>query len=104
MHYPGLQDITASVDFTAVAEAADLCDLQVAGFTSQACFLANAGLENHFKQVLEDSPKDQYTLAQQIRTLTLPAEMGERFKCIGLTKNYPHELCGFKEFDQRYRL
>ena len=103
-HYPGLQDITASVDFTAVAEAADSCDLQVSGFTSQACFLANSGLEDHFKLLLEDSPKDQYALAQQIRTLTLPAEMGERFKCIGLTKNYPHEISGFKEFDQRYRL
>ncbi len=104
LHYPGLQDITASVDFTAVAEAADSCELQVAGFTSQACFLANAGLEVYFQQALDDKPNDQYTLAQKIRTLTLPAEMGERFKCMGLTKNYPHELCGFKEFDQRYRL
>ena len=104
LHYPGLQDITASVDFTAIAEAADSCELQVAGFTSQACFLANAGLEDYFKQALAKNPNDQYALAQQIRTLTLPAEMGERFKCMGLTKNYPHQLCGFKEFDQRYRL
>ncbi len=104
LQYPGLQDITASVDFTAVAEAADSCELQVTGFTSQACFLANAGLEYYFKQALDHNPNDQFALAQQIRTLTLPAEMGERFKCIGLTKNYPHELCGFTEFDQRYRL
>jgi len=104
LHYPGLQDITASVDFTAIAEAADSCDIDVAGFTSQACFLANTGLEDYFKQALENKPNDQYALAQQIRTLTLPAEMGERFKCMGLTKNYPHQLCGFKEFDQRYRL
>ena len=104
LHYPGLQDITASVDFTAVAEAADSCDMNVAGFTSQACFLANAGLENHFKLALDNNPNDQFVLAQQIRTLTLPAEMGERFKCMGLTKNYPHQLCGFKGFDQRYRL
>lgn len=104
LHYPGLQDITASVDFTAVAEAADSCELQVAGFTSQACFLANARLEEYFKQALDNNPNDQYKLAQQIRTLTLPAEMGERFKCMGLTKNYSQQLCGFEEFDQRYRL
>ena len=102
--YTGLQDITASVDFTAVAEAADNSDLEVEGFTSQACFLANTGLEGFFKQALENNPDNQYALAQQIRTLTLPAEMGERFKCMGLTKDYPHQLCGFKEFDQRYRL
>ncbi|GAA0397577.1 SAM-dependent methyltransferase [Cocleimonas flava] len=100
----GLQDITANVDFTAVAEAADSSKLEVAGFTSQACFLANTGLEEYFKHALENNLDDQYTLAQQVRTLTLPAEMGERFKCIGLTKNYPHQLCGFKDFDQRYRL
>lgn len=104
LFYPSLQDITASVDFTAVAEAADSCELHVAGFTSQACFLANSGLEEHFQKALTEAPSNQYALAQQIRTLTLPSEMGERFKCMGLTKNYSQALCGFKAFDQRYRL
>ena len=106
--YPGLQDITANVDFTAVAEAADLADLLVSGFTSQAHFLSNTGLEKYFIQALEkdtdDAQQHQYHLAQQVRTLSLPSEMGERFKCIALTKKLDGDLLGFKEFDQRFRL
>jgi len=104
IYYPGLQDITASVDFTAVAEAADTAGLKVSGFTSQAGFLANAGLEKYFMQALDTNPDDQYKLAQQVRTLSLPSEMGERFKCIALSKHYESELMGFSELDQRYRL
>jgi len=108
LYYPGLQDITANVDFTAVAEAAYSLDLQVSGYTSQVHFLTNSGLENYFMQALkQDSENDQelqYKLAQQVRTLSLPTEMGERFKCIALTKKTDDVLGGFKEFDQRYRL
>jgi SAM-dependent MidA family methyltransferase len=104
LHYPGLQDITASVDFTAVAEAADSAGLKVAGFTSQAGFLTNSGLETQFMQALDSNPDDQYKLAQQVRTLSLPSEMGERFKFIALTKNYDDDLIGFSTLDQRYRL
>ncbi len=104
LFYPGLQDITASVDFTAVAEAADSAGLAVAGFTPQAAFLSNAGLEALFMQALDKEPANQYKLAQQVRTLSLPSEMGERFKVIALSKAFEHELIGFSEFDQRYRL
>ena len=104
LHYPGLQDITASVDFTAVAEAADTCELNVAGFTSQAGFLANSGLEQQFMDSLEENPDMQYKLAQQVRMLSLPSEMGERFKFIALTKNFDESLIGFSTLDQRYRL
>ncbi len=102
--YTGLQDITANVDFTAVAEAADLSGFNVAGFTSQAAFLTNAGLEKYFMQALDKNPDDQYKLAQQVRTLSLPSEMGERFKFIALNKDYNKLLIGFTENDQRYRL
>jgi len=104
LHYPGLQDITASVDFTAIAEAADKCSLTVVGFTSQAAFLTNADLESYFMKALDENPNDQYKLAQQIRTLSLPSEMGERFKFIALTKNHDNPLCGFKSHNQLYRL
>jgi len=104
LYYSGLQDITASVDFTAVAEAADNAGLSVAGFTSQAAFLTNAGLESYFMQALDKEPSDQYKLAQQVRTLSLPSEMGERFKVIGLSKNIDNTLLGFSSLDQRYRL
>ncbi len=109
LHYTGLQDITASVDFTAVAEAADDASLTVAGFTSQATFLSNSGLEALFMSALDKKSVDQnkeyqYKLAQQVRTLSLPAEMGERFKFIALSKNYKKPLKGFSKLDQRIRL
>lgn len=104
LHYTGLQDITASVDFTAVAESADDAGLTVAGFTSQATFLANCDLEPLFMNTLKEKPEEQYKLAQQVRTLSLPAEMGERFKFIALSKNYKQMLKGFSNTDQRVRL
>ena len=102
--YPGLQDITANVNFTAVAEAADNADLTVAGYLTQASFLSNSGLEEWFMKALDSNPNDQYKLAQQIRTLSLPTEMGERFKFIALTQNYKKTLTGFSTLDQRIRL
>ena len=104
LHYSGLQDITASVDFTAVAEAADDAGLDVMGFTSQVNFLTNNDLEALFVKVLDENPNMQYKLAQQVRTLSLPAEMGERFKFIALGKNYQKPLIGFSNLDQRVRL
>ena len=102
--YSGLQDITANVDFTAVAESADKAGFKVSGFTSQATFLTNAGLEAFFMQALDNKPDDQYKLAQQVRTLSLPSEMGERFKFIALNKSYDEGLQGFLNMDQRHRL
>ncbi len=102
--YPGLQDITANVDFTAVAETADSTGFNVAGYTNQAAFLANTRLESLFMNALESHPEDQYKLAQQVRTLSLPAEMGERFKVIGLSKNWDSEISGFSKQDQKHRL
>jgi SAM-dependent MidA family methyltransferase len=102
--YPGLQDITANVDFTAVADSADKAGFNVAGFTSQAAFLASNQLEALFMRTLDESPEKQYELAQQIRLLSLPSEMGERFKVIALSKDYAFNLDGFSLLDQRYRL
>ena len=102
--YPGLQDITASVDFSAVTECAQHAGLSLAGFTSQAAFLANNAIEHYFMQALADNPDKQYKLAQEVRTLSLPSEMGERFKVIGFTKNMDMDLSGFHQMDQRYRL
>jgi SAM-dependent MidA family methyltransferase len=102
--YPGLQDITASVDFTAVAKAGIDAGLTLAGYTTQAEFLINVGLEDLFIQALNANPQDQYKLAQQVRTLTLPSEMGERFKVMAFTKNFTQALSGFKIGDRRHRL
>jgi len=89
--YPGLQDITANVDFTAIAEAADNAGLLVSGFTTQAHLLANSGMEHHFAEALAQQKPDHqdhaFRLAQQVKILSLPSEMGERFKAIALSKN-----------------
>ena len=101
--YVGLQDITASVDFTTVAEAADVCGLQLCGFTIQALFLLGCGLD----EMLGEYSGDQDALLQwsrQAKLLTLPAEMGERFKVMGLCKQFAAPLTGFRLNDQRYRL
>ena len=103
--YPGLQDITASVDFTAVADAGIAAGLTLAGYINQAQFLVNNGLETLFMQALQTCDQiGQYQLAQQVRTLSLPAEMGERFKAIAFSKGFTPELVGFRLADQRHRL
>lgn len=102
----GLQDITAHVDFTAVAEAAIKNDFKVAGFTNQAAFLLSLGLLNLAELQLHTSDERQRLLInQQIQKLTSPAEMGELFKVMALTKNLASiQLLGFSLHDQRRRL
>lgn len=118
LYYPGLQDITANVDFTAVAETADQAGLTVAGFTSQAAFLTLNDLEQHFQTAIDAFRNSEgatqashqiddrlmHRLAQQIRTLTLPSEMGERFKVIALSRGLKLALRGFSAMDQLRRL
>lgn len=101
--YPGLQDITAHVDFTAVAEDAYDSGFKVAGFTTQAHFLMATGLLEMSADP-NSQVTDQLKVAQQIKTLTLPDEMGENFKVIGLTKNFDESLVGFSIRDLRHQL
>lgn len=101
--YPGLQDITAHVDFTAVAEAAYDSGLKVAGFTTQAHFLMATGLLEMSSDM--DAPiTEQIRIAQQLKTLTLPNEMGETFKVMALSKQLDVKLMGFKMRDLRHQL
>jgi len=94
--YPGLQDVTASVDFDALADAALLCGFDICGLSTQAQFLlANGLLEEAGCAELEMNTKSQLELAQQIKTLSLPDEMGDRFKVIGLQKNLDIEISAF---------
>jgi len=102
--YPGLQDITAHVDFTAIAEVAVSAGLEVRGYTTQGFFLLGNGiceLAQPFEQLNE---QQQVLQAQQIRTLTLPVEMGERFKVIALARHYHQPLRGFAMQDLRHQL
>lgn len=102
---PGLQDITAFVDFTAVAEGALAAGFEVLGFAPQAQFLMGAGLLELLAQAqAEPGSKEALLLAQQVKTLTLPGEMGERFKALALGRGYSVPLAGFALADQRGRL
>ncbi len=102
--YPGLQDITTSVDFTAVAEAAVDAGLEVKGFTTQAFFLLGCGLEKIMQDRTGDSEQQRVELARQVKLLTLPAEMGEKFKVMGLARGVERTLSGFSIVDHRHRL
>lgn len=102
--YPGLQDITASVDFTFVAEAATDAGFKVRGYTTQAHFLMGNGLEELINQSHLTGAIDRAESGRQARILTMPGEMGERCKVIALTKDCSIPLAGFQSFDQRSRL
>jgi SAM-dependent MidA family methyltransferase len=99
----GLQDITAHVDFTAVADAAHAAGLQVAGFTTQGNFLLGAGLVNMLGEAGDDA-RAHLTLTAQVKKLTLPTEMGELFKVLALTRGLHIPLAGFALRDERGRL
>jgi SAM-dependent MidA family methyltransferase len=102
--WPGLQDITAWVDFTALAEAADACRLEVEGYTSQAMFLLGCGLDRILIERADDKPGGRLDLNSQVRQLTLPGMMGERFKVMGLGRGLDAECSGFSLQDLRHRL
>tara|TARA_R110000782_G_scaffold13730_10_gene40306 strand:+ start:2639 stop:3838 length:1200 start_codon:yes stop_codon:yes gene_type:complete len=101
---PGLQDITCSANFTALAECAGSVGLHVSGYTNQTYFLFGCGLEELLADMNQLDIKAQTKIAQQVRILTMPEEMGERFKVMALTKDYNSILQGFTLMDQRVRL
>jgi SAM-dependent MidA family methyltransferase len=96
--YPGLQDITAWVDFSACAEAARVAGLELAGFTTQGQYLLSvlAALPPALAADLA-SPREQSAL----KTLILPGEMGERFKVMLLRKNVTGPALPGKDFSHR---
>lgn len=102
--YPGLQDITAYVDFSDVAHAAVDTGFALLGYTTQAAFLMTGGLADLHQEQASDDVRTQMKLSQQIKTLTMPSEMGERFKVMALSKNLPVVPGGFAMNDLRNRL
>jgi SAM-dependent MidA family methyltransferase len=100
----GVQDITAHVDFTAMAEAAQQGGLDILGYTSQASFLMNAGLA----QILAGlDSSDARTYAQAIapvQKLVSPAEMGELFKVLAIGRGLSRPLAGFARGDRLHTL
>lgn len=98
----GLQDITAWVDFTAVAEAAVDAGLDVAGYTTQAALLLALGIEREVAGEAEGPAR--FARAAEARRLLMPDEMGEIFKAIALTRAIDAPLSGFALQDLRRQL
>lgn len=92
---PGLQDITAHVNFTDIAECGIDAGLELIGYTSQAFFLLNCGITELLQDTSPENLRDYLPLSAQLQKLTSPAEMGELFKVIALGKNMGNPLTGF---------
>ena len=94
--FPGLQDITAHVDFTAVADAGVAAKLQLLGYTTQANFLLASGLTDRLQMAAPEIPATYLPLTTQVQRLVSPAEMGEFFKVIGFGKNLLSPITAFQ--------
>lgn len=96
---PGLQDITAHVNFTDIAETGIDAGLELSGYTSQAFFLINNGIADLMAETSPEDLRAYLPLSAQLQKLTSPAEMGELFKVIALSKNRANPLSGFARGD-----
>ena len=102
-YLPGLQDITAHVDFTAMAHAAVNGGLDMLGYTSQAGFLLDAGIADLLLRIPPEDQRRYLPQANAVQKLTSPAEMGELFKVLTVGKGV--ELpAKFAHNDRSYRL
>jgi len=100
--WPGLQDITAHVDFSAIARAGGSLDLL--GYASQAQFLINCGITARLAETPAADVARYAPLAAQAQQLLSPAEMGELFKVIALGRGVASPLCGFIRGDKSHSL
>ena len=101
---PGLCDITAHVDFSALAQAAVRSGLTLAGYTSQANFLMNAGIADLLMQTSPAHAADYLPQANTVQRLVSPAEMGELFKVIAFTREFDFPCAGFAHGDRSHTL
>jgi SAM-dependent MidA family methyltransferase len=100
----GLQDITAHVDFTAIAAAGIEAGLDLLGYTSQAAFLIASGIEQIVTASDPTAARAHLALTEQVKKLTLPHEMGELYKVIALGRGMTEPLNAFALQDRRSRL
>jgi len=101
---PGLQDITAHVDFTAMADAALAGGLEVMGYSSQARFLIEAGLPQRLAKVDMANPHTHAQHVGPVQKMLSEAEMGELFKVLALGKGLQTPLPAFLRADRRHTL
>ena len=99
-YLPGLQDITAHVDFSALADAASGAGLEVLGYASQAQFLVNCGITDLLAAENPADTKRYLPAAAAAQKLLSPAEMGELFKVLAVGKGVQDSLSGFSRGDR----
>ena len=97
---PGEQDITAHVDFSALAAAAAQAGLDVLGYATQAQFLVNCGITEVLAEANLDNALHYAPLAAEAQKLLSPAEMGELFKVLAVGKGVGAPLLGFARGDR----
>ncbi len=105
--YPGLQDLTANVNFTQAATILVDMGLEFLGYTSQAYFLMGNGLQEMVasdKAGFGDDDLAWYELSKRVQHLVHPEEMGDRFKVLAVGKNFDQALQGFELHDYAYQL
>jgi SAM-dependent MidA family methyltransferase len=98
-YLPGLQDITAHVNFTDIAECGIDAGLELLGYTNQAFFLINGGITELLAQHDPENLRAYLPLSAQLQKLTSPSEMGDLFKVIALGKSITSPLTGFARGD-----
>jgi SAM-dependent MidA family methyltransferase len=103
-YLPGLCDLTAHVDFSALARAGTEAGLDLAGYTSQASFLLHSGVTELLMQTPVTDAAVYLPQANAVQRLVSPAEMGDLFKVIALTKGELPQLSGFARSDRRHTL
>ncbi|HTP47675.1 MAG TPA: SAM-dependent methyltransferase [Casimicrobiaceae bacterium] len=101
---PGLADLAAHVDFTAIAHAGVAGGMRVAGYATQARFLINCGLLDELQRCGDPRSTRYLREASAVQKLTSPAEMGELFKVLAFARGFEPELVGFREGDRSHRL
>ena len=99
---PGLQDITAHVNFSALAKIGQSVGFDLAGFSNQEAFLLSLGLTDFVG--INTDPRARYQISREIQQLATPFGMGGLFKVLGLSKNLDGELIGFSLRDRRETL
>ncbi len=105
--WPGLQDITSHIDFSAIVQTAVIAGLEVSGYCDQANFLISCGLLDLVTEAIQDGgleTREMLEMTAQVKKLTMAHEMGELFKVIALTKNCPSSLQGFSRRNLKHRL
>jgi len=99
-YLPGLQDITAHVDFTAIVESGCQAGLELLGYSTQSSFLFNCGLGDVLARTPASDARRYLPLASAANKLVSPAEMGELFKVIALGRGISEPLLGFVSGDR----